>query len=176
MMRVYLTGFMGAGKTTVGECLARQLGVPFLDLDREIEQHAGFTVKEIFERGGETSFRSLERRELERTLEVEDAVIATGGGTVAAPGNLQLLRRGGVSVWLNPTLDDLFERLFEHRADPTGPPRPLLRDREQAEALFEARVPSYEAADLRVDVQSAEGPEQIARRIRRLLEEARCDT
>jgi shikimate kinase len=176
MMRVYLTGFMGAGKTTVGECLARQLGVAFLDLDREIERRSGFTVKEIFERGGETSFRSLERRELECTLEVEDAVIATGGGTAAAPGNLQLLRRGGVSVWLNPKLDDLFERLFERRPDPTGPARPLLRDREQAEALLQSRMPSYEAADLRVDVESAEGPEQIARRIRRLLEEARCDT
>jgi shikimate kinase len=176
MMRVYLTGFMGAGKTTVGECLARQLDVPFFDLDREIEQRSGFTVQQIFERGGEPSFRSLERRELERTLEIEDAVIATGGGTAAAPGNLQLLRRGGVSVWLNPTLDDLFERLFERRADPADSARPLLEDRAQAEALFQTRVPSYEAADLRVDVESAEGPDQIARRIRRLLEEARCDT
>jgi len=168
-MRVYLTGFMGAGKTTVGECLARELGVPFLDLDREIERHSGFTVSEIFERGRETSFRSLERRELERTLEIEEAVIATGGGTVSVPANLQLLRHGGISVWLNPALGDLFARL----GDPAGPARPLLEDRSQATALYEARLPSYQTADFKVDVDSAEGPEEVARRIRRLLEEGR---
>jgi shikimate kinase len=169
MMRIYLTGFMGAGKTTVGECLARELGVPFLDLDREVERRSGFTVSEIFERGGEASFRSLERRELERTLEIEEAVIATGGGTVTVPANLQLLRHGGVSVWLNPALGDLFERL----GDPSGPARPLLADRDQATALYEARLPGYRTADLKVDVESVEGPEEVARRILRLLEEGR---
>jgi shikimate kinase len=169
MMRVYLTGFMGAGKTAVGECLARDLGVPFLDLDQEIERHSGTTIPEIFERTGEEGFRTLERRELERTLDVEDAVIATGGGTVTVPANLELLREAGVSVWLNPDLSDLLDRL----SDPGGPERPLFEDPEQAAALYRSRLSSYETADLRMDVDSVEDPPAVARRIRDWLEETR---
>jgi shikimate kinase len=172
-MRIYLTGFMGAGKSTVGECLAQQLGVPFVDIDREIERLAGFTVGEIFERQGEAGFRQLEHEALRRTLESGPAVIATGGGTVTLPANQQLLGQAGVSVWINPPIETVVERL----AGSIGAPgRPLFRTPEQAVELFRNRLPGYESADLKVDVSAAESPEQVAARIRRLLGGAPCDT
>ncbi|HEY2738306.1 MAG TPA: shikimate kinase, partial [Thermoanaerobaculia bacterium] len=79
-MRIYLTGFMGSGKSTVGRLLAERLGMPFIDLDAEIEQRAGITVREIFERHGEPVFRRLEQEALRATEEMPDAVVATGGG------------------------------------------------------------------------------------------------
>jgi shikimate kinase len=82
-MRVFLTGFMGSGKTTVGRLLSERLELPFIDLDQEIERRAGMTVKEIFQQGGEPLFRRLEHDALAASVAVKrEAVIATGGGIV----------------------------------------------------------------------------------------------
>jgi shikimate kinase len=164
-VRVYLTGFMGSGKTAAGRKLAERLGVPFVDLDSEVEQRAGMTVREIFERLGEPAFRSLEQEALRGTGELPDAVVATGGGTVTFEANARWIAANGVSVWLNPPFATIVSRIGAlGKRD-----RPLFRDEIQALALYRERLPAYRQADLAVDVGPAEQAEEIAARIDLLL-------
>jgi shikimate kinase len=164
-VRVYLTGFMGSGKTAVGRKLAERLGVPFVDLDSEVEQRAGMTVREVFERHGEPAFRGLEQEALRATGELPDVVVATGGGTVTFEANARWIRSNGVSVWLNPAFATIVSRIGGlGKRD-----RPLFRDEVQALALYRERLPAYRQADLTVDVGPAEQPEEIAARIAFLL-------
>jgi shikimate kinase len=160
-MRIYLTGFMGCGKTTVGRLLAGRMGAPFVDLDDEVERRAGMTVREIFERQGEAAFRQLEAEALRGTLALPDVVVAMGGGTVTFEANARLIRSNGLSVWLNPAFATIVGRIGGlGKAD-----RPLFRDEAQALALYRERLPAYRQADLAVDVAPDEGPEEIAARI-----------
>jgi shikimate kinase len=169
-MRVVLTGFMGSGKTTVGRRLATDLGWAFVDLDERIEARAGASVREIFERGGEGEFRALEREELGRALEPDPVVVATGGGTVAFPANLELARRRGLVVWLNPTFATLVRRVGGRGKED----RPLFRDEESAFALYRERLAAYAGADLKLDVGAEESAAEVAARLRRRLEERGC--
>lgn len=145
-----LAGFMGSGKTTAGSLLARQLGWRFVDLDSLIEEAAGLRVTEIFERRGEPTFREIERGQLEAALgraiaHQEPTVLALGGGTVAQPGNIDLLREAGAAiVWLDCPL----ERLIARCALVTT--RPLFRDAAGFRALYEQRLPYYQQAEYRV--------------------------
>jgi shikimate kinase len=162
LQRVYLVGFMGAGKTSVGECLARELRYGFADLDREIEREAGRTIPEIFREDGEGIFRRLEARALRLLGTRTDVVIGTGGGTLTLWENRDFVHRTGVSVWLDAPLDVMLERCrsSEHR--------PLLSDRAKMEALHSERLPSYRLSDFRVDAGS-EPPEMIAARIASMM-------
>ena len=171
-MRIYLTGFMGSGKSTAGRLLAQRLQVPFVDLDGEIERWAGMTVREIFERHGEPVFRRLEHEALRATLEMPDAVVATGGGTVAFEANTRLIGRGGLSVWLNPPFAAIVARIGALGKED----RPLFRNEVQALALYRERLPAYRRADLTVDVAPEEGPEEIAARIALLIRKRTCAT
>lgn len=169
-MRIYLTGFMGSGKSTVGRLLAVRLGAPFLDLDEEIERRAGMRVREIFEQHGEPVFRQMEREALEATLALQDVVVATGGGTVAFEANARMIRDNGLAVWLNPPFATIAARVGGlGKKD-----RPLFRDETQALALYRERLPAYRRADLTVDMAPQEGPEEIAARIALRLGERRC--
>lgn len=165
-MRVYLVGFMGVGKSTVGETLARRLGVGFVDLDREVERSAGASIPEIFDRGGEAEFRRLESAALAATHQLADGVIALGGGALTAPENRRVTA-GGTTVWLDLPLADILERL----GPAAGAHRPLLRDRRRAARLYAERRAGYRDADLRIDLQPDEPPAQIAARIAHLLRE-----
>src|ERR1039458_2871385 len=99
---IYLLGFMGSGKSTVGKLLATKLGWPFIDLDTVIEAGQGLSIRAIFENSGEVFFRQLERAALTETSKSEPAVIALGGGTFAQPPNVDLIREtGGITVWLD---------------------------------------------------------------------------
>ncbi|HEX2643570.1 MAG TPA: shikimate kinase [Thermoanaerobaculia bacterium] len=171
-MRVFLTGFMGSGKTTVGRILAERLGIPFVDLDLEIELREGMSVREVFERRGEPAFRHLEQETLRATAALPDAVIATGGGTVTVEPNARWIQANGLAVWLNPAFATLVGRVGAlGKRD-----RPLFQNEEQALALYRRRLPAYRRADLTVDIGPAEEPEEIAARIALLLAERRCVT
>ena len=171
-MRVYLTGFMGSGKTAAGQRLAERLGVPFVDLDTEIERRAGMTVREIFDRHGEPAFRTLEQEALRATGELPDAVVATGGGTVTFEANARWIGANGVSVWLNPSFATIVGRIGGLGKED----RPLFRDEVQALALYRERLPAYRRADVAVEVGPAEQPEEIAARIALILGGGRCAT
>jgi shikimate kinase len=160
-MRIYLTGFMGCGKTTVGRRLARRLGVEFVDLDEAIERRAGMTVRQIFEAQGEPAFRQMEAEALRGTLTLPDVVVALGGGTMAYEANAALVGANGLSVWINPAFGTIAARIGGRgKTD-----RPLFKDESQALALYRERLPAYRRADLTVDVAPKEGPEEIAARI-----------
>jgi shikimate kinase len=164
-MRIFLTGFMGCGKTTVGRRLAQRLGVGFVDLDEEIERRAGMTVRQIFEQQGEPVFRQMEAEALRGTLALPDVVVALGGGTMAFETNAALIGANGLSVWINPAFATISSRIGGRgKAD-----RPLFKDDVQALALYRERLPAYRRADVTMDVASYEGPEEIAARIALLI-------
>jgi shikimate kinase len=134
---VYLVGMPGAGKSTVGRELAGRLGVPFLDLDAEIEREAGAAVADIFRDEGEASFRALEAAALVKASMHDPAVIACGGGVVLEPANRITLRNTGVAVYLDVPLDELRRRV-QPAAD-----RPLIRREGDLERLLASRGPLY---------------------------------
>jgi shikimate kinase len=160
-MRIFLTGFMGAGKTAVGEKLSERLGLPFADLDHEVEARSGLSVREIFALGGESEFRRREQTTLAELAEQPDLVLAAGGGTVTIEANARLMKATGLTVWLNPPYAVIVERIGAlGKRD-----RPLFKDEVQAWELYRARLPAYRNCDLQVDVAPGESPEEVAARI-----------
>ncbi len=136
-MIVYLVGMPGSGKSTVGRELAGRLGVPFVDLDSEIERREGRTVPEIFQTDGEASFRALEARELVRASGRDPAVVACGGGVVLEPANRIALRNTGTCVFLAVPLEALRARVRP------AIDRPLIRHEGDLDRLLAAREPLY---------------------------------
>ncbi len=131
---------MGAGKTTIGRTVARQLGRPFLDTDHEIESRCGVRIATIFELEGEEGFRRRETRILDELTRRSGIVLATGGGAVLRPENRDMLRTRGHVIYLDATLSDLWRRTRRNRN------RPLLQadnPRERLEMLFHERDPLY---------------------------------
>ncbi|AII48393.1 shikimate kinase [Synechococcus sp. KORDI-52] len=162
---LYLVGMMGSGKTSTGRPLAERLGYGFVDADAVIEQAAGCSIPEIFERDGEAGFRSLESQVLSAISQRHSLVVATGGGVVTQPENWGLLH-SGIVIWLDVVPDQLLHRL---NADRTV--RPLLQttDPEAAlNALLNERRPLYGEADLTVVIND-ETPEAVAEGILQLL-------
>lgn len=117
MRNIVLTGMMGTGKTTVGRHLARQLRIPFYDLDELIEQESGLTIPAIFREQGEVVFRALEREIVSRLSKLQGCIIATGGGTIVDPENLRHLRAYGEIICLTAAPERILERVegMEHR-------------------------------------------------------------
>lgn len=152
---IVLVGLMGAGKTTVGRRLAAALEVPFLDADHEIEEAAGLSVAEIFEKYGEAHFREGERKVMARLLDGEMAVLATGGGAFMDPETRALIKASGRSIWLKAELELLLERVLRRDTRPllkTGDPRDILG------RLMDERYPIYAEADLVVETD--DGPHE----------------
>ena len=162
---LYLVGMMGSGKTSTGRPLAERLGYGFVDADAVIEQAAGCSIPEIFERDGEAGFRKLESQVLSAISQRHSLVVATGGGVVTQQENWGLLH-SGIVIWLDVVPDQLLQRL---KADSTV--RPLLQtdDPEAAlNALLNERRPLYAEADLTVVI-NEETPETVADGILQLL-------
>jgi shikimate kinase len=159
---VVMVGMMGAGKTAVGTALARKIGVPFVDSDDEIAMAAQRSIAEIFARDGEPFFRARESEVLGRLLRGAPCVLSTGGGAFLAEANRDLVQAHGVSVWLRVDIDLLWQRV-RHKTT-----RPLLHTpnpRATLAALYKARMPFYELADIAVDSGPDMSVEQMAARV-----------
>jgi shikimate kinase len=147
--KVYLVGFMAAGKSTVARALASRLDWRAVDVDELIEQREHMPVAEIFARHGEAYFRAAERSVLFDHIPHRHIVVATGGGTVADPQNRAAINADGVSIWLDVPLERLIDRV------PADGRRPLATDRAGFERLYHHRRAAYEQAHLRVDASRA---------------------
>jgi shikimate kinase len=143
--KIYLVGFMAAGKTTLARALAKRLDWRAVDIDELIEQRERQTVAEIFAKRGEPYFRAVERQVLIEQLEPRHLVVATGGGTFAEVQNRAAIHRDGASVWLDVPLDRLIDRV------PADGRRPLAADRPGFERLYHQRRAAYEQAHVRLD-------------------------
>lgn len=158
---IYLIGMMGAGKSTAGQVLAQRLGYQFFDTDAVITQAAGCSISQIFAESGEAVFRNLETQVLSQLAAHRRLVVATGGGIVLERMNWSHLRHGLI-VWLNPTLETLWQRL---QTDTT---RPLLQDsnpRQTLEQLLMQRQPLYQQADLCIEVTPEDDAETVVQQI-----------
>jgi shikimate kinase len=143
--KLYLVGFMGAGKTTVARALGRRTGWRVEDIDERIEAREHRSVASIFAQQGEAHFRQLERLALGELLPARHIVVATGGGTFVEPDNRALMLADGAVAWLDLSLPQVIARV------PADGRRPLASDRAQMELLFARRQLAYAHAHVRVD-------------------------
>ena len=169
--RVFLIGFMGAGKTSVGQALARKLGWSFRDLDRMIEAREQKTVAEIFAELGEAGFRAAESAALTELLQVggspQDLVVALGGGTFAQADNRDaLLKANAMTVLLEAPLEEL-----QRRCANDSTVRPLALQEARFAELFQQRQPAYSLARRRVET-SGKTVDEVAQEVARILAEA----
>jgi len=157
---IYLVGFMGCGKSTVGRLLADELGWRFVDLDHEIERAEGESVPSLFETRGEEAFRGIEHRALRRVVrEIESGqpyVVALGGGAFAQPRNQELLVGNGVAIWLDCPLEIVESRVARSQH------RPLARDLDGMRRLYRARREWYSKAEYRIEVDDREPTTHVA--------------
>ena len=155
--KIYLIGFMTAGKTTVARLLAARLGWRAEDVDQLIEARERLTIADLFARHGEAYFRSVEREIVKLLLPLRHTVVATGGGTFMDPESRQAIGLDGFAVWLDVPLETVIARL------PPDGRRPLSADRVQLERLYAMRQAVYRLAPLRVDATAP--PQDIVERI-----------
>src|SRR3970282_2738904 len=163
--KIILTGFMGTGKTVVGARLAERLGLPFIDLDRLIEEGAGLKVAEVFASEGEAGFRRRERELIATLAHRLDCVVATGGGAVLDPENVQHLKMGGVVVCLRAETGVILQRIG------TDDRRPLLEGQgrlARIRELLEMRAAAYTRADLSIDTSTSNVEDVVDQIVRRL--------
>lgn len=157
-MTIFLLGFMGCGKSYIGQVLAQNLGYDFVDLDAAIESAEGKKIIEIFDSVGEAAFRKIETAMLHKSYR-ENTVISTGGGTPCFADNLEWMKSKGLTVFLNPSIDIISDRLKTEKSQ-----RPLIAAvlddelKNHIYKLYLQRLPYYEAADLSI---AAVGEEDI---------------
>ncbi|NCC09153.1 MAG: shikimate kinase [Bacteroidia bacterium] len=168
MIRIFLIGYMGAGKTTLGKALAHHLQIPFIDLDWYIEERFHQTVSDLFTQRGEAAFRELERAMLHEVAAFEDVIISTGGGTPCFFDNIAFMNREGQTVFLDVHPTVLFRRLRVAKQQ-----RPILQGKQDeelkafiAEAL-EKRAPFYTQAQYTFRADELEDRHQIKESIDR---------
>lgn len=165
---IVLVGMMGSGKTAIGRSLAARLDVPFLDSDSEIEVAAQQTIAEIFERDGEGFFRKREAEVIKRLMAGSPSILSTGGGAYLAESNRYEIAQNGAALWLDASLDLLWERVRHKDTRPllrTANPRQTLTD------LFNERAPIYAQAQLRLAISPDASIEETTESAIALLEQ-----
>ena len=155
--KIFLVGFMAAGKSTVAAALGKRLGWQVEDIDERIEAREQRTVADIFAESGEQHFRAAERAVLQELLPPRHAVVATGGGTFVDPTNRLAINQNGVSIWLDISFDTVIDRL------PTDGRRPLAADRATMRDLYDTRRAAYQLAHLRLDANRPPAGELVER-------------
>ena len=172
MIRIFLIGYMGAGKTTLGRALARELGVEFIDLDSYIENRLCKSVSQIFAEKGEEGFRDIERRMLHEAGEFENVIISTGGGTPCFFDNIDYMNAQGVTVFLDVPVERLFIRLSIARKK-----RPLIMEKNDEELRcfiteqLAKRLPHYSKAKHSFIADQLEDVKQIETSVRNFLQQ-----
>jgi len=178
MKPVFLIGYMGCGKTTLGEALARQMDVPYIDLDDYIERRQGMTITEIFVEMGEDGFRELETATLHEVASMNDVVIGCGGGTPCHGDNMALMNEAGITVWLTTSAERITARLLlpdqkckrpkiAHLPDEAV--LPLVEQELQARSLYYSRCQlQFDSTD----IETGPATERTARRLATLLQDA----
>ncbi len=163
-VRIYLIGFMGSGKSTVGEVLAERLEVPFFDIDELVETAEEASIREIFASHGEPYFRRRERDFLLMTRHLERGVIATGGGTFTFEENIEFIQENGISIYLSVPYETCLSRVSVSAAE-----RPMFHDELALRDLYRSRKNNYRRADLVLEVGEKDTPREISGRIEKLL-------
>lgn len=162
MKPIFLIGYMGCGKTTLGRALGKASGLEFIDLDRYIENRFHSTVSALFAERGEEGFRLVERAMLDEVSRFYDVIVACGGGTPCFFNNMELMNARGTTVWLNTPVERLFERLQRNRSK-----RPILADKTDEELMafitsaLKSREPHYAKASARFCATLLEDKSQI---------------
>jgi len=146
-MRIFLIGFMGCGKSTMGRALAASLNLTFIDLDTFLEERYFRTIPQIFAEEGEENFRRKERKVLEEVSSFDNVIIATGGGTPCFYDNMELMNNSGFCIFLDVEIDSLVSRLIHAKTE-----RPLIKGKSPDElrlfiqGMMQKRRPFYETA------------------------------
>jgi len=150
---------MGSGKSTIGRLLAEKLNMKFIDIDKEIEKKEGKSIKDIFKEKGESYFRELERKEIELFSEKSGYVVSTGGGLGANKDNMEKMKKNGIVIWLDVSLEEVLKRCGNDKN------RPLLQlPFEELKKLYEERKKIYSLADIHINVNS-KIPQEILKEI-----------
>jgi shikimate kinase len=146
-MKVFIVGYMASGKTRFGKRLAKELNIPFLDLDQVIFERTQRTAAHWIRESGEEKFRMMEKLCLLDCIEKEQFVLSTGGGTPCFFNNMEQMNKAGITLWLNIPLPQLVQRLSQFPGD-----RPMLDDfeGEDIRAHFESRLPYYSSAQITI--------------------------
>ena len=167
-MNIVLTGFMATGKSEISRAISRISDYEYIDTDKMIEETAGKSIQSIFEEDGEAEFRRIEKDAIRRVSELEGCVIATGGGVVLDPDNIELLRKNGVIVNLAPEFDVIRTRLKGARRT-----RPLLQGQTETDIKkrFDDRKPFYDNCDIKIKITNGKSAAFFAREILEHLEE-----
>jgi len=166
MKNIVLTGFMGAGKSSVGRKLAKKLGMNVVDTDDVVERNAGMKISQIFEKYGEAHFRELEKKAVEEVSELQNHVIITGGGVVLKQENMKNLRRNGIIVYLHARPEVLYERVKKETH------RPLLQVKDPLKRIKELlgfRAPFYANNDFTVDTSGLTVEQVVEEIVRRVV-------
>ena len=170
MRSIFLIGFMGCGKTTVGRLLADSLGWSFVDVDTLITESEGRTIAEIFAYGGEAAFRAVESRVLSDVVLADDTVVATGGGLFSDPENRRLIAEaGGWVIFL-----DVPWSVLESRIGSRDSTRPMWDSPSAARAVYDRRLRTYRMADAVVTMSADQSASEVADKIIQLRPELEC--
>jgi shikimate kinase len=172
--RIFLCGFMGAGKSTIGKALAQKLEEPFYDLDKMIEERVGQSIPQIFKAKGEKAFRQLERQALDRTFSRGNGVIALGGGTLQSPTIVADIKSQGLLVFIETSMPNILQRITEnnHRPmlwDENGKMKPKEKLRTDLKVLYEQRLPLYQQAEVIIHSDEFSATDEIINQLQKSM-------